>query len=368
MNHDHDPTRPDDTAPPAQPSPPTKWAWRLREEDAAVVDHLLDGGDGMPDGQGGAAPGWAGVVGETEAQAEAGAAEPATRRARVRAWLSLIATAPADDPPAGLLERTMSRITRHRGGQAVVGRIGTTAEGHAVAFRWTELIALAAVLMLAVSLVWPLLSQARVDARRTECRNQLAAAGVGLTTAAADHQQAVPRYPVEPGAPWWRVGQPQRPDGTVQSNSAQLLLITKLDYVRTETLACPGNPYALRELPESAIDYPNHAAVSYSYQTQFTAEPMRIDRVPQMAILADRNPLLQIAQQRVQAVSRWGSTASTRMHGGVGQNVLLGDGRVVWTTDAVMPDGDNIWLPEGQSMFHTFREQPAREHDAVLVP
>ncbi len=337
-------------------------AWRLSMDDAEAVDDVFQqviSGDVVLD---------EGVLGSSK-HGKSENTDGSRRRQGVSAWLALIGLAPAEEPPEDLAARTIRRIEQYRDGERVAGRIGTGGgSGYAVAFRWPELIGVAAVLLIGVSLVWPLLSQARVDARRTECQNQLATAGQALTSAATDNRQALPRYDVEPGAPWWQVGQPMRPDGTVRSNSAQLLLMARMGYTQAETFACPGNPYALTQLPEHAIDYPHHSAVSYSYQTQFTADPVRVDRVPDMAILADRNPLLQIAQQQVQFVNRWGIRASTRMHGGIGQNVLQADGTVTWTTDAVMPDGDNIWLPEGETAFRTFREQPTREHDAVLVP
>lgn len=293
-----------------------------------------------------------------------------------RNWLAMIEQGVSADLPDAelsdrLIETTLDRVRRQRELEWVVGQIEPTPEPpkHAIAFRWNDLIGVAAVLLLGVSLVWPLLSQARQDARRIACSNQLATAGIGFGRYALDFAGILPRHQTEVGNPWSRVGAGPNRQGQVQSNSANLVLAVRTGYMFSDVLACPGNPDALRHLPEWAWDYPSLASISYSYQSQFTILPQRLDAAPRIIILADKNPLLGFGPgQRMVFIAERERQSPTAMHNFVGQNALHADGSVSWMRTPVTPDGDNIWLPEGRQEFRTFRETPAHDRDIMLIP
>ncbi|MCC5828773.1 MAG: hypothetical protein JJU36_04940 [Phycisphaeraceae bacterium] len=287
------------------------------------------------------------------------------------AWLGLIETLPVEEPSDELIERTLAGVERQRQVEWVVGQIqpGPDASESGIAFRWNELIGVAAVLLISLSLVWPLLSQARQDARRIACSSHLAAAGVGLSRYAMDFAGLLPRHQAEPGDQWAKVGSGPDREGRVRSNSANLVLGIQTAHLFADVLACPGNPFAMRSLPEDAWDYPNLGSISYSYQSQFTPEPQRLEDRPRTIVLADKNPLLGFGQGQVVVFLRdRGIQSATAMHNWVGQNALHADGRVNWMREPVTESGDNIWLPEGREEFRTFRETPAHDDDILLIP
>jgi len=306
---------------------------------------------------------------------------------RVSKWLDLIDQMPAQPPADDLVARTMSRIAVRGRREAVLARIDehrpaamelspTGTDGRAtgrasmpaIAFRWNELIAVAAVLMIAVSLLWPIMAQTRTDAMRIACANNLATASVGLRNYAWDNQNTLPRYSTIAGSPWWNVGQPVS-DGVVQSNSAHLYKLRREGYVATGTLNCPTNGQAPQQLAASAFDWPNARAISYSYQNQYTPEPTRLNRTNSIVVLADKNPLFTPGVEGSASLmfnSEHGIDSPGRRHSKVGQNVLVLDGSVQWApTNAI--NGDNFYAA-GNITSYRGTETPANQNDSFVVP
>lgn len=305
------------------------------------------------------------------------------RGRRVAQWLDLIDHLPAQPPADDLVARTMSRIAVRSRREAVLARIDehrpaalelapTGTDGRAVipaiAFRWNELIAVAAVLMIAVSLLWPVMARTRTDAMRIACANNLATAGVGLRNYAWDNQNILPRYPTVAGATWWNVGQPVD-DGMVQSNSAHLYKLRREGYVATGTLNCPTNGQAPQQLAASAFDWPNARAISYSYQNQYTPEPTKLGRVNSIVVLADKNPLFTPSIEGGPSLifnREHGIDEPGRRHSQIGQNVLVIDGSVQWApTNAI--NGDNFYTA-GNITTYRGTETPVNSNDSFVVP
>lgn len=343
-------------------SPATARATASSETDFDVLDQLLE----------------ATSHGDTNASR---AIAQTQRGRRVSQWLDIIDHLPAEPPADDLVARTLSHIAvcgRRREVLAHIAdhRPAAVAESDgvsipAIAFRWSELIAVAAVLMIAVSLFWPMMAKTRSDAMRVACASNLQTAGIGLQNYAWDNGRVLPRYQTTLGSVWWNVGQPVQ-DGLVQSNSAHLYKLRRENYVSAATLNCPTNGEAPQQLATSAFDWPNPRAVSYSYQNQYTAEPVRVGRTGSMVILADKNPLFTpqvdpaTGANAVAFDAAHGLDIPGNRHAKPGQQVLLIDGSSLWAQSNSI-NGDNFYTVRN---VQTYRgtESPSIAGDSFVVP
>jgi hypothetical protein len=309
--------------------------------------------------------------------------QDSARAQRVTDWLNLLDQCPAEPPPADLLQRTLARVHEARQTRRFAQQVQALT-APPVAFRWHELFAVAAVLLIAATVVWPMLIQSRADARRLACADNLRQAGMAFGYYAADHAGMLPRHAVQSNTPWYKVAQVSNEHGPVQSNSAHLYLLARRGYIHPNTLACPENEYAPRNMAASLYDWPSARAVSYSYQNQYTPEPIRLERA-NIAILADKNPLFVIQQTGVGEGGTFRGTITLTFrreraadspsdaHGQLrGQNVLTTRGDVTFKVEPMLAtpgsaEPDNIWLA-GQVTDYVGTETPASLDDSFLVP
>lgn len=295
-----------------------------------------------------------------------------SRAQRVAQVVSLIKRCGVDAVPGDLTQRTIERVRdarqRRRFAQQVQSLSGPDRMG--LGFRWRELVTVAAVLMIGVSLLWPAVEQMRGNARQVACANNLAVAGGSLGRYAADHDNLMPRGNVKPGAVWWNVGHDSDSAQHVQSNSAHLYILVRSGYIDADTLCCPDNPWAVEHLDSARHDWPHAAAVSYSYQNQYTAKAIRLDQLPHMAILADKNPLFAKRSDGGAGLAYRADldpASPSDFHNRRGQNILTSSGRVMWTTQPIGPNGDNVWLIRGVQAYRGV-ETPQEADDSFLVP
>jgi hypothetical protein len=309
------------------------------------------------------------------------AAPADARQARVAGWMALVGHDPVSPAPADLSERTLQRIDEARQRERFAQQIAMLRRdvpGRGFGFQWRELATAAAVILIGLSLAIPVLDRGRADARRIACSSNFAAAGMGLNQYAQNHAGVMPRMLAEPGEAWWHVGEQVKPGQATRSNSAHLFVLVRTRHVKPQTLNCPDNPHAPRRVDadDPRGDWANAAAVSYSYQNQFTTEPIRLDRVPDLVVLADKNPLFMIRVHGLDFDSAAPPTSSSRFHArvGPGQNVLSAAGHVKFTASPVVNrrgQADNIWLLDSRPMQRTYtgNETPTDpDRDAFLVP
>ena len=272
--------------------------------------------------------------------------------------------------PDDLMQRTLGRVEEARQRQRFAQQVHALSGGSGGRFRWADLLTVAAIMLIGASLLLPVLNRMRGDARQAACANNLAVAGTAIGRYGTDHGNILPRGKVRPGTVWWNVGQPNRPEGLVQSNSAHLYILVRKHYVHADSLHCPDNPWAADRLDDTMFDWPNAKAVSYSYQNQYTPKATRIDQVSEMAILADKNPMFVSRSDKAQGLTYRADlapTTSSIFHQGHGQNLLTTSGRVMWQTKPIGPNGDNIWLIRGVSSYKGI-EAPQDADDSFLVP
>lgn len=298
------------------------------------------------------------------------------RYERAQSWLKLIGQDPAEQATNDLAGRTMKAIAQAKArDEEVLGHVQQLTGGRGGGFRWTEVIAVAAMLAISVSLLWPLLSQQRNSASRLACQNNIQAAGLGFSSYAKDSGGFLPRYVSTPGKEWWEVGKgikQEQGQTHALSNSANLMLPVRKSYISLASLACPSNPYADREgqLAPNATDFTNYATVSYSLQNRFTSFDTKLEDKPRMVILADRNPLLLRFYKGNAFVKQVSIQAASDLHGGIGQNVLFADGSVKFIKTPAVESDDNIWLPKHVKSIENLKlnDSPQVAGDSMVVP
>lgn len=287
------------------------------------------------------------------------------RAERLAATLSLLDHMPEERTGDLLAARTLQRIERRRQQDRFTQQIeGLAAGGGGFSgFRLSDAAAAAAVFLISISLLWPMLSSARGTARQIACQSNLAAAGLGLTTYGADHEGAMPATQANLGDPWWLTGRFDS-EGNAQSNSAHLYVMVRDGYARMGDLCCPENPDATHNADPKARDWAHNDACSFSYQNQYTSRKPRIGRGPTIAALADKNPFFAPGTYRFELEH----DTNSRNHTHRGQNVLLTSGEVLWLTRPVLRDNDNIFHAGDKGLdYYTGVEAPAHEADSFLV-
>lgn len=331
----------------------------LCDADAAVLDALLEA---------------------RAAGADAGPMPPgcAERAGKVRGLLSLLDHADDRDVDEAHLDaltrRTLAAADEQRQRQRFAQQMAIFAEPRrTMGVAWRQVMTAAAVFLIGLSLLLPVLNKVDADAKRTACATNLGSVGAGFGSFASFNNGQLPRYRQQAPS-WWRVGQQSDEQRPVASNSANLYLLVRGGFVEPELLNCPANEHAPApgRMTARDFDYPDHRAVSFSYQNQSRPEPIRLDNVAAVAILADKNPLFIITPGRFETRADQTTAAPSVVHGKRGQNVLLGNGNVVWTVRPVInrADGsgtDNIWTAHGIDTY-TGSELPADDHDSFLVP
>ena len=285
------------------------------------------------------------------------------RAARHEALADMVSEGPAPAMSADLVDKLMTRVAATPAEPAesaqpeIVGRI-----------RLADLMSIAAVLVVGVSVIWPMLTSMRDAHYRTISSARMAAAGNGMAAYAASYG-ALPQASASlAGDPWWEVG--QNPE---HSNSANLFTLARDGFVELAQLASPTNPVAPTAVKaKGARDWRSLEEVSYSYRNMFGGGNDPYALTTASALLADRSPI--VPRSRRGEAAR--ADANSMNFAGRGQHVLFGDGSVVWLTSPVLDNGDNIWLPgsverdlarDGQATL-TGRETADGPADAFLVP
>jgi hypothetical protein len=272
---------------------------------------------------------------------------PTSLRERARAHEALAALARGPGGPVSsdferedLIARTMAGIDRLDEAADDSLRLVAPAGRN----RWADFLSVAAVMLIGVSILWPVLSTVRDGARRTACESNLRTVARAMGAYTGDQDETLPMATAGfGGGTWWEVGRdPQH------SNSANLYTLARENYLELKAMACPGNPQAITapRSPE-ARDWSSHEELSYSYRVMARPEKELWGTPSQLVIVADRSPVIQRAlRQRTMFPFE-----PSPNHRGQGQHALFADGSVRWLETPVLPSGDNIWLPKPIEML-----------------
>lgn len=264
----------------------------------------------------------------------------AERHESISALISRSIEASDVDATSSLVESTLERIAES----------AAFAEPRSFAFplrvRLSDIASVAAVLLIGVSVVLPVLSSFRFESMRKQNEANFAVASVAFGSYASDHRGELPVFtpsqemlshvPAE-RRHWWMVGL-----DPLQSNSANLYTLARLGYASLDSLASPGNANAVRSpRAPGSVDWGSLDQVSYSFRIlQGTESDDRWAR-RSLVILADRSPVIVKAYRR-QPIDPFENSPN---HGGQGQHVMYGDGSVDWLRSPWLPHNDQIYLP-----------------------
>ena len=296
-----------------------------------------------------------------------GRSADSTRSSKVAGLLALLDVRASHGNADQRIDATLARIQQSIDEQSARCRLAPPDESQFVSsrrFRLSDLVGVAAMLMIGTAILWPILVGLRQNANDLICASGLQRAAIGFSMFGADHDGYLPGAdrPIGQSGPWWNVGQGE------QSHSANLFLLVRKNYVSMSDLACPG----CRNAPEacldhSAQDWKGPEEVSYSYQI-FGPERLRWQQEARNVVLADKSPVI----PRARRGEPFDPMAQSRNHAGRGQNILFSDASVEFLNTPVLANGDNIWLPRAAERatnpsLHGV-ERSAGAHDAFVGP
>ncbi len=241
---------------------------------------------------------------------------------------------------------------------------------------WSEIAAVAAVLVLFMSILMPALGLARQHHWQTQCQSQHSGIYAGLANYVTDHDGRFPAVAMAQDGPWWKVGA-QGPEN--QSNTRPTWLLVKQGYVPLPAFTCPARRDPGRADPRSIPvarfnDFPGRSFMHYSVRIDGPQAPEpTLGR--KKVFLADLNPLSEEFPREfstIPSIELRDSLlkANSRNHNARGQNVLLCDGSVEFSrTRRTTTSDDDIFtlrtMSPGQRVRGT--ERPASDDD-IFVP
>lgn len=281
---------------------------RLSDDDQRVLDVLIE-------------------AGLDEAALERVSAADRPRAQRLLQLFSLLDHYPVSDADDALVDATLARIDRYERDAESRLRLDPVPDaaplGRVLRIRMQDLVTVAAVLLLGVSIGWPVLSRMRQVSYSTACSANLRSLGGALAAYANDSNGALPVMTAGLlGGSW----------DTVR-NSDNLELLPQLGYCDLGHLDCPGHrgygpSYSFTMVP------PPGAPRGPSWLQQ-----------PTRVLLADRNPVLDHLRMGLPLDDY---SIPSPNHGHRGQNVLFGSLVVEWRVSPVVRhengDLDNFWL------------------------
>jgi type II secretory pathway pseudopilin PulG len=231
-----------------------------------------------------------------------------------------------------LLDATMARIDRDD--DARTNRMRLDPDRDMVVrrrFRFPDLIAVASIAILAAVILVPLVNWRNARALDLKCDNNMRLIAQGLENYGRAFSGAMPMAAtLVPDLSSW-LG---------YRNADNLNPLKAGHYCSDACLCCPGD------------HDPNG---SYAYQVSIGERQPRWQEGPRVAVIGDRNPLVDLKRNGETIASVALNSAS---HGGRGQNILFSDGAINFANSPFLPwEGatsaagsrgiDNIWLPFG---------------------
>jgi len=240
---------------------------------------------------------------------------------------------------------------------------------------------MAAVIAVAFAIWMAPLGSVRQKYFKDRCKMQMANIFRGFTNYASDHNESMPAIATAAGSPWWKVGYQGAEN---HSNTRNLWLLVKGDYVNPADFICPGrksNRVFQRKIRIDRAqlklynDFPDRHYVTYSFRIRCPKATTNC-LMGQTVIMADSNPLFEKMPNdyskslRLQ-LSRDMLVRNSLNHGRRGQNILRGDGSIRFLKIRFADiSTDDIYTLREMSPGSEIRgcETPSCETDAFLAP
>jgi hypothetical protein len=259
------------------------------------------------------------------------------RAEKLESMVQLLAGPAPESFNAMLVERTMRTIATSRPKPQDSQPLRATG-----GFRFADLVSVAAVLLMGVAVMWPVLSTVRGYSQRSDCATNFAGIASAMGLYSSDNRDQFPMAAASFGGSWLNVG--STPD---RSNAANLFTLARTKYLPLDTLACSGNPTAKSDAGPDAMDWGSLPEVSYSYYIMFGKNRPSPMTSPETIILADRSPVVLRAASNESIPF---PEENSPNHRGQGQWGLRADGSSQWLTSPQVGQ-DNIWLSGDQERF-----------------
>ena len=278
---------------------------KLCKADADMLDQLVD-------------------VGFEVDQLEYLTPEDKQRANSILKMLNFLDAYPVEDASDTLIDVTLARINQYEAKRAArmqihTPELETTRRGFKL--RMPDLITVAAMILLTVSVFAMLGKSARNQSINHECATNMAMVGRGLFNYALDHNGNTPTEQATEVASLFGGIIPERTNAEVLAAEG---------YCEHHHLNCPGHGGEGR---------------GFSYQTQSAAMWDEIQsRGKVFIIMSDHNPIL----GRMLADKEFDPLTPSPTHGSLGQNHLRDDGSIASGAAPVF-GGDLIWVLDGKS-------------------
>jgi len=227
---------------------------------------------------------------------------------------------PVEASDASLTDATLARIAQHERQQQARMRAERAPLGR---HRWADLGGLVAATLLLAGLLWPFLVQVRARSIQSACANNMRSVSSALHGYAMDHRD---HLPMTAGLASLMAPRPASHDWHTYSHGANLHAMVGAGYGTERQLCCPG----------CASDHHRQMA----YRMPSVDRGFRLQLVGQGALVSDANPFIEIRIRRRPP----GAARASWNHDQSGQNVLFGDGRILWAPEPEVGP-DNIFLP-----------------------
>jgi len=239
-----------------------------------------------------------------------------------------------------------------------------------------EVAAVAAVIFVVTGVAFPTLNNMRQRARITAaCKSQLKGISEGIAMYSDDHNGSLPSVATAAGAPWWKVGDQGAKN---QSNTRPLWLLVKNGYVDGKSFVCPGRKDAKQVKLDFANiekhnDFPGRQYVNYSFMFMCDKVAKQQKSLANTVVMADLNPVFERIFDKASGLKSNPIRLNEQMlkmlstnHGQRGQNILFGDGRVVFAKSRIV-NGDDIYTVKGANVYSGC-EVPSGTDDIFLAP
>lgn len=232
-----------------------------------------------------------------------------------------------------------------------------------------DAIAVAAVVVLMISLGAPSVLSIRDRSSRVACSQNLASIGAGVAQYSTQHAGSLP-FGGWTSNNRWLDADSSSSFAASQPNRRHVEQLLTGSYVVPSALICPSQPHiALSITDQQGNTFKlGPSNLSYSYQNMSGARPT-IDQQPDLPIFADENPLFTTGLQRLdlRQLGRDAARQNSPAHRSSGQNILTAAGQVRWsTTPNAGIDSDNIWTLDRIDEY-TGVEGPREASDAHLI-
>ena len=303
--------------------------------------------------------------------------------AKLKASLAPLDSLESESCPDDLVERTILRLNNSaRSSQLQLEQLLASEQTKTVKVGgdfWRSLggmLATAAVILLIAGVFIPPLNLARQKSWQQRCQAQLGRVFSGIREYTSDHDGRMPAVARSAGQPWWKVGYKPQSDEN-QSNTRQLWLLAKGDYVKPDDFVCPGKSqgraiqFDISQM-QNYNDFPARRYVTYSFRIMCD-KSRKIDKHGQEVLMADLNPLFERLPQTYSKplklqLNKDMLNFNSNSHCRRGQNVLFWDGSVSFKKKRNIGIlQDDIFTLQNTDVYQGC-EVPSCETDTFLAP